>query len=131
MIPHFEKMLYDNGPLLRLYAQPGSSPANRCCAQVCEETAAWLMREMQGGDGGYFSSIDADSEGEEGRFYVWQRDEVGAQLGAARVRRVRGALRARRGRPTSRGRAWHLHVARPLADVAARLGRARQPSARR
>jgi uncharacterized protein YyaL (SSP411 family) len=122
MIPHFEKMLYDNGPLLRLYAAAWQLTHEPLWRQVCEDTAAWLMREMQDSEGGYFSSIDADSEGEEGRFYVWQRDEVARELDAAEF----AALSARYGLdapPNFEGHAWHLHVARPLAEVAAGLGR--------
>ena len=83
------------------------------------------MREMQASDangGGYFSSIDADSQGVEGRFYVWQRDEVAQQLGAAEF----AAFAARYGldaAPNFEGRAWHLVAALPLAEMAARLGR--------
>ena len=123
MIPHFEKMLYDNGPLLRLYAQGWQLTGEPLFRQVCEETAAWLMRDMQAGDGGYFSSIDADSQGGEGRFYLWQRDEVAQRLPAAEF----AAFAARYGLdapPNFEGHAWHLHMARPLAEVAARLGRA-------
>ena len=149
LIPHFEKMLYDNGPLLRLYAQAWQLTGEPLFRQVCEGTAAWLMREMQASEGGYFCSIDADSqgnegplssslspsgggrrmssawgrsEGEEGRFYLWQREEVAQQLGPAEG----AAFAARYGvdaPPNFEGRAWHLHLARPLAEVAARLGR--------
>ncbi len=122
MIPHFEKMLYDNGPLLRLYAEAWQLTREPLFRRVCEETAAWLMREMQAGAGGYFSSIDADSEGEEGRFYVWQRDEVAQQLERAQY----AAFAERYGldaAPNFEGRAWHLHVAKPLNEVAARVGR--------
>ncbi|MBK7471430.1 MAG: thioredoxin domain-containing protein [Betaproteobacteria bacterium] len=120
MIPHFEKMLYDNGPLLRLYAEAWQLTGEPLFREVCAMTAAWLMREMQADDGGYYSSIDADSEGEEGRFYVWQRDEVRQQLPPAEY----AALAARYGLdgpPNFEGHAWHLRVARPLAEVAARL----------
>jgi uncharacterized protein YyaL (SSP411 family) len=122
MIPHFEKMLYDNGPLLGLYAAAWQLTGEPLWRQVCEDTAAWLMREMQSSEGGYFSSIDADSQGGEGRFYVWQRDEVAQQLGESEF----AAFAARYGldgSPNFEGRAWHLRVARPLAEVAARLGR--------
>ncbi len=82
LIPHFEKMLYDNGPLLGLYADAWRASANPLFKQVCEETAAWVMREMQSEEGGYFSTLDADSEGEEGKFYVWTPDEVRSLLNA-------------------------------------------------
>ena len=122
LIPHFEKMLYDNGPLLRLYAQAWQLTGEPLFRQVCEGTAAWLMREMQAREGGYFSSIDADSEGEEGRFYLWNRDEAAQALGAAEG----AAFAARYGLDAAanfEGRAWHLHLARPMADVAVALGR--------
>jgi uncharacterized protein YyaL (SSP411 family) len=76
MIPHFEKMLYDNGPLLALYAQAFSLNYSDQFRKTCEGTAAWLMREMQSPEGGYYSTLDADSEGVEGKFYVWDRSEV-------------------------------------------------------
>src|SRR5690606_28850665 len=129
LIPHFEKMLYDNGPLLRLYAEAWQLTGAPLFRQVCEETAAWLMREMQSPQGGYYSSLDADSEGEEGRFYVWARDEVARELDGAQF----AAFAARYGLdgPANfEGRAWHLHLARPLAEAAARAGLAEPDCAR-
>ena len=84
-IPHFEKMLYDNGPLLRLYADAWVATGNPLFKRIAEETAEWVMREMQapaqtagigGAERGYYSTLDADSENEEGKFYVWDASEI-------------------------------------------------------
>lgn len=75
-IPHFEKMLYDNAPLLALYA--ASSHYDDRFRQVAGETADWLMREMRSAEGAFFSTLDADTDGEEGGTYVWTREEVHA-----------------------------------------------------
>jgi uncharacterized protein YyaL (SSP411 family) len=80
MIPHFEKMLYDNGPLLSLYTQAWTATQEPLFKQVIETTAQWVMREMQSVEGGYYSAQDADSEGEEGKFYAWTPGEIQALL---------------------------------------------------
>jgi uncharacterized protein YyaL (SSP411 family) len=82
MIPHFEKMLYDNGPLLALYAQAFSLNYSEQFKKTCEGTTAWLMREMQSPEGGYYSTLDADSEGVEGKYYAWGKAEVEQTLSA-------------------------------------------------
>ena len=112
-IPHFEKMLYDNGPLLGLYADAWALSAEPLFARVVEETAAWAMREMQLPEGAFASSLDADSEGEEGRYYVWDRDEVRALLddGEWRVAREHWGLD---GPPNFENAHWHLRAAGPL-----------------
>jgi uncharacterized protein YyaL (SSP411 family) len=120
-IPHFEKMLYDNGPLLALCSDAWRVTQQPLLRQVCRETAAWVMRDMQSPEGGYYSSLDADSEHEEGRFYVWTPDEAKALLADGEYAVLAphyGLDRA----PNFEGRYWHLRVTQPLAVVAQALG---------
>ena len=121
MIPHFEKMLYDNGPLLGLYADAWRQQRNPLFRRVVEETAAWTMREMQSDAGGYFSSLDADSEGIEGRFYVWSRDQIRALLDGDEYAVVSTCFGIDR-KPNFEDEDWHLHLFEPLDAVAPRLG---------
>jgi len=109
MIPHFEKMLYDNGPLLGLLADAWLVAKDPLYARCAEETAGWIQREMQAPQGGYYSSLDADSEHEEGKFYVWDRDEVRALLSEEEFREVAATYGLDRP-PNFEGRHWHLHV---------------------
>jgi hypothetical protein len=108
-IPHFEKMLYDNGPLLGLCADAWVRTGDPLYSRVSEETAAWVLREMQSPEGGYYSSLDADSEGEEGKYYVWDRDEVTRLLSPQE-----SALALRRwgfaGQPNFENRHWHARI---------------------
>ena len=81
VIPHFEKMLYDNALLARLGVHLVQSTGSDEIERVTRDTFAWVLREMTGPEGGIFASIDADSEGEEGRFYTWSRTELRELLG--------------------------------------------------
>jgi uncharacterized protein YyaL (SSP411 family) len=82
LVPHFEKMLYDNALLARAYLHGWQALGHERWRAVCEDTLDWALREMRGPEGGFFSALDADSEGEEGRFYVWTRGELIAALEA-------------------------------------------------
>jgi len=123
-IPHFEKMLYDNGPLLALYAQAHLATGEPEFARVAERCADWLLTDMQSAEGGFYASRDADSEGEEGRYYVWTETEVREHLSGELYEpfAYRFGLN---GDPNFEGK-WHLAVREPLGAVARALQRSEQ-----
>jgi uncharacterized protein YyaL (SSP411 family) len=122
MIPHFEKMLYDNGQLLCAYANAALPTGEPLFAHTAAATADWVLRDLRAADGGFCSSLDADSEGHEGSFYVWTRAEVQALLTPAQY----AALAPRYGldRPANFEGAWHLHTYESLDSVAERTAAA-------
>ncbi len=89
LVPHFEKMLYDNAQLASLFLHAWQATGNPLFKKVVEETLTYVQREMTHADGGFYSAQDADSEGEEGKFYVWLQQEIDAVLGSEQGRVAR------------------------------------------
>ena len=117
MIPHFEKMLYDNGSLLAVYAEAALATGDTFHRQIATSIAAWAMREMQSAEGGYYSSFDADSEGHEGKFYVWDLEEARGALTADEFKVF--APRFGLDRAANFEGRWHLHVYQSIEKIAA------------
>ena len=123
-IPHFEKMLYDNGPLLRLYANTWLITGDPLFKKIAEETAEWVIREMQSPNNtasGYYSTIDADSEHEEGKFYVWNRDQIINVLTQEEYAVVAPHYGLERP-PNFEREHWNLEVVQPLVEIAQIIG---------
>jgi uncharacterized protein YyaL (SSP411 family) len=121
-IPHFEKMLYDNAQLLPLYVDAWKVTGDSRFRRVALETGAWVMREMQSPEGGYYSTLDADSEGHEGKFYVWDAAEIRNLLSPEEWELI-GAHYGLKGEPNFEGH-WHLNVHADVAELADRFRRA-------
>jgi uncharacterized protein YyaL (SSP411 family) len=119
MIPHFEKMLYDNGQLLGVYAQAAVATGEPLFRQVAAETADWMLRDMRSPDGAFYSTLDADSEGHEGKFYVWTPEEVRGLLDVEDYEPF--ARRFGLDQDANFEGQWHLHVRKSVAEVAAEL----------
>ncbi len=122
-IPHFEKMLYDNGPLLALYAQAWLATGEAAFATVAGETADWLLADMRDDNGGFYSSFDADSEGEEGKFYVWTPDEASALLDPADYEPFAQRYGLDK-TPNFEGK-WHLSIREDVEDADEAIARAK------
>jgi uncharacterized protein YyaL (SSP411 family) len=120
-IPHFEKMLYDNAALIALYSDAWLVTRQPLFDRTARGIAGWVMREMQSPEGGYYSSLDADSEHEEGKYYVWTAEEVKGLLTAEEYAVVEPHY-GLDGAPNFENREWHLRVMKPLEVIARRLG---------
>ena len=118
-IPHFEKLLYDNAWLLAVYADAYVASGDEQYAAVARDTADWMRREMQSTEGGFYSSLDADSAGHEGSFYVWDQAEVRAALSADEYAAFAPCYGL--DQPANFEGRWHLYVARERESVAAEL----------
>jgi uncharacterized protein YyaL (SSP411 family) len=119
-IPHFEKMLYDNALLLALYAEASVQEKNSFFATIAREVADWVIGKMQSPAGGYYSSLDADSEGHEGLFYIWKKTEIEPLLTHSEYQLI--CLYYGLDHSSNFEGQWHLHIARDLQSVALRLG---------
>jgi uncharacterized protein YyaL (SSP411 family) len=124
MIPHFEKMLYDNAQLLCEFARAHLATGEALFARIAGETADWVLRDIRAPHGGFFSSLDADSAGHEGKFYVWTRAEAERLLTPQEY----AAFSRRFGldRDANFEGQWHLHVCDSIDAVAATIGEAAQ-----
>ncbi len=118
-IPHFEKMLYDNGSLLELYAREHARTGDPQAARIVRETAAWVAREMTSPEGAFWSAIDAETHGHEGAFYVWSAEELRETLGEEDFTFLAPIL-GFAGPPFFEGTHYVLHFPERLEDVASR-----------
>ncbi len=123
-IPHFEKMLYDNGPLLALYAQAFLATGDELFGRIASETADWMLSDMQSPQGGFYSTRDADSEGEEGLYYVWTPEEVRELLDGDSYALFADHFGLNEA-ANFEGK-WHLSVRKPSKTIAGETGQDEQ-----
>jgi len=118
-IPHFEKMLYDNAQLLDLYAKTWVGSQNSRYLQVAEQTIDWMITEIQAPTGGYYSSLDADTEGTEGRYYVWSQQQAEQAVTATGYRTL--ALHYGLDQEANFAGYWHLQINQSIEHIASQL----------
>lgn len=120
MIPHFEKMLYDNAELLRVYAQAAVATGDPLFRRITRETTNWILRDMRAPQGAFWSTLDADSEGHEGRYYVWNPQQTTQALSTEE----QAVFSQRFGLDDAANfdGQWHLHSYRSSDDIGKELG---------
>ncbi len=127
LVPHFEKMLYDNAQLAEVYVEAWQVTGDPFYKRIAEETLDYVLRDLRDKRGGFHSSEDADSEGQEGKFYVWSYDEIAQVLGEEDAKFAVAWYNLSRGGNFDSHEAYHrgmniLHTPRPTAEVTAELG---------
>lgn len=115
-IPHFEKMLYDNAQLLYQYAQGYQLTEDPLFKKIITETANWVMHKMQSKEGGYFSALDADSEGKEGSYYLWTPEQVKLLVSDEEYKLLLAYFNL--SKPENFEERWHLHITHSLENIA-------------
>jgi uncharacterized protein YyaL (SSP411 family) len=121
LVPHFEKMLYDNAALAALYAEAAPFDGGRGFARVARRTLDFVLAELTGEAGAFLSAIDAETDGHEGAYYTWTPEELQRLLDAG-SRELLGAVYGFDGAPNFEGGRYVFHLPRPLAEQAKRLG---------
>jgi uncharacterized protein YyaL (SSP411 family) len=117
-VPHFEKMLYDNSQLIELYSEAYQIDPKPLYKRIVDETFRFLQREMTSPEGGFYSALDADSDGEEGVFYVWTGEQIEKALGDKNQAMIFRAAYSVTGAPSFEDKAYVLKISRPMAEVA-------------
>lgn len=118
-IPHFEKMLYDNAQLIYLYALARGIYHQPIFGNIAYECAEWLLRNMQAPEGGFYSSIDADSEGQEGKYYIWNKFEIRSLLNEVEYSVI--SVLYGIDKESNFEKHWHLYFTQPLSMIAERM----------
>jgi uncharacterized protein YyaL (SSP411 family) len=116
-VPHFEKMLYDNAQLAGIYSSAYRLTGQAEFRHVAEEILAFVARELTSPEGAFYSALDAETDGDEGQFYVWTRDQIGTTLAPDEARLV-GLVYGTSGEPNFEAR-YVLEISRPLSEIAA------------